>query len=140
MRYSVHYMYHIVCVVLTLWLSMTSVFSENRKSNTVIVDIDFTQNSRINTLLEDSQNICFILYPGKDSINLSQTQSSINHTNKNIVIQIDKNGLNSILGDDVSTNSIGKSTLLMIIDFVFGGNTFISKNNKKYLNEILRII
>lgn len=33
-------------------------------------------------------------------------------------------GLNSILGDDVSTNSIGKSTFLMIIDFVFGGNTF----------------
>lgn len=38
-------------------------------------------------------------------------------------------GLNSVLGDDVSTNSIGKSTLLMIIDFVFGGNTFLSKNS-----------
>lgn len=40
-----------------------------------------------------------------------------------------RKGLNSVLGDDVSTNSIGKSTLLMIIDFVFGGNTFISKNS-----------
>jgi uncharacterized protein YydD (DUF2326 family) len=39
------------------------------------------------------------------------------------------NGLNSVLGDDISTNSIGKSTLLMIIDFVFGGNTFINKNS-----------
>ncbi|MEQ9313519.1 MAG: DUF2326 domain-containing protein [Cytophagales bacterium] len=39
------------------------------------------------------------------------------------------NGLNSVLGDDVSTNSIGKSTLLMIIDFTFGGNTFLSKNS-----------
>ena len=38
------------------------------------------------------------------------------------------NGLNSILGDDISTNSIGKSTFLMIIDFVCGGNTFINKN------------
>ncbi|MFI0430674.1 DUF2326 domain-containing protein [Mariniflexile sp. HMF6888] len=38
-------------------------------------------------------------------------------------------GLNSILGDDVSTNSIGKSTFLMIIDFVFGGNTFLTKNS-----------
>ena len=39
------------------------------------------------------------------------------------------NGLNSFLGDDISTNSIGKSTLLMILDFVFGGNTFSSKNS-----------
>lgn len=39
------------------------------------------------------------------------------------------NGLNSVLGDNISTNSIGKSTFLMILDFVFGGNTFISKNS-----------
>lgn len=38
-------------------------------------------------------------------------------------------GLNSVLGDDISTNSIGKSTLLMILDFVFGGDTFLSKNS-----------
>jgi hypothetical protein len=36
------------------------------------------------------------------------------------------NGLNTVLGDNFSTNSIGKSTLLMIIDFVFGGNSFLS--------------
>lgn len=35
-----------------------------------------------------------------------------------------KNGLNVILGDDNATNSIGKSTFLLIIDFVFGGNTY----------------
>lgn len=40
-----------------------------------------------------------------------------------------KEGLNSILGDNYSTNSIGKSTLLMIIDFAFGGNTFIDNNS-----------
>lgn len=40
-----------------------------------------------------------------------------------------KSGLNSILGDNYSTNSIGKSTLLMIIDFVFGGNSFIENNS-----------
>lgn len=39
------------------------------------------------------------------------------------------NGLNTVLGDDYSTNSIGKSTLLMIIDFVFGGNSFLDKNS-----------
>lgn len=38
-------------------------------------------------------------------------------------------GLNTILGDDLSTNSIGKSTLLMIIDFVFGGNSFLTKDS-----------
>lgn len=29
-------------------------------------------------------------------------------------------GLNAVVGDDVASNSIGKSTMLMIIDFVFG--------------------
>jgi len=38
-------------------------------------------------------------------------------------------GLNVILGDSHSTNSIGKSTLLMILDFVFGGNTYLQKNS-----------
>jgi hypothetical protein len=44
------------------------------------------------------------------------------------------NGLNSVLGDDISTNSIGKSTLLMVLDFVFGGNTFLSKNSGSIAN------
>lgn len=38
-------------------------------------------------------------------------------------------GLNAIVGDDIASNSIGKSTLLMIIDFVFGGDDYISKNH-----------
>lgn len=33
-------------------------------------------------------------------------------------------GLNTILGDDIGSNSIGKSTFLLIIDFVFGGSSF----------------
>lgn len=40
-----------------------------------------------------------------------------------------KNGLNIIQGDIHSTNSIGKSTLLMIVDFVFGGNSYIKNNS-----------
>ena len=36
-------------------------------------------------------------------------------------------GLNAVLGDDRGSNSIGKSTLLMIIDFVFGGNDYVDK-------------
>lgn len=36
-------------------------------------------------------------------------------------------GLNSIIGIENNSNSIGKSTLLMIIDFCFGGDDYTSK-------------
>lgn len=38
-------------------------------------------------------------------------------------------GLNTVLGDEKASNSIGKSTLLMIIDFVFGGDTYLRYNS-----------
>ncbi|MDR3543674.1 MAG: DUF2326 domain-containing protein [Desulfosporosinus sp.] len=34
------------------------------------------------------------------------------------------NGLNTVLGTNLGDNSIGKSTFLMIVDFVFGGSTY----------------
>lgn len=37
-------------------------------------------------------------------------------------------GLNVVLGDAIATNSIGKSTLLMILDFAYGGESFIEHN------------
>lgn len=37
-------------------------------------------------------------------------------------------GLNVVLGDDNASNSIGKSTLLMIVDFVLGGNSLLEKH------------
>jgi len=40
-----------------------------------------------------------------------------------------RNGLNAILGNDNGDNSIGKSTFLLIIDFVFGGNTYAEQEN-----------
>jgi hypothetical protein len=36
--------------------------------------------------------------------------------------------LNVVIGDGNGTNSIGKSTLLMIIDFTFGGESFLKHN------------
>lgn len=39
-----------------------------------------------------------------------------------------KQGLNTLLGDEFAANSIGKSTFLMIIDFVFGGNDYVTKS------------
>ena len=38
-----------------------------------------------------------------------------------------KDGLNTILGNGQNSNSVGKSTLLMIIDFCFGGNDYVDK-------------
>ncbi|HFR3624386.1 TPA: AAA family ATPase, partial [Streptococcus suis] len=39
-----------------------------------------------------------------------------------------KPGLNVIEGTDDGDNSIGKSTMLLIIDFVFGGETYSQKS------------
>lgn len=38
-------------------------------------------------------------------------------------------GLNIVLGDSAASNSIGKSTMLMIIDFAFGGDSYIKVNH-----------
>lgn len=43
-------------------------------------------------------------------------------------------GLNIILGDDKASNSIGKSNMLMIIDFIFGGESYITVNNDTVKN------
>lgn len=37
-------------------------------------------------------------------------------------------GLNVILGEDDGSNSIGKSSTLLAIDYAFGGNTYGYKN------------
>lgn len=44
-------------------------------------------------------------------------------------------GLNTIVGGDRGVNSIGKSTFLMLLDFVFAGEDYISKNIKD-INEV----
>ncbi len=36
-------------------------------------------------------------------------------------------GLNIVRGHNTGTNSIGKSTFLLVVDFVFGGNTYIKQ-------------
>jgi len=40
--------------------------------------------------------------------------------------------LNIVLGDSSSSNSIGKSTMLKVIDFVYGGNTLITQLAKMW--------
>ncbi|MEN4559796.1 DUF2326 domain-containing protein [Pantoea agglomerans] len=43
-------------------------------------------------------------------------------------------GLNSVIGADDAHNSIGKSSILMLIDFVFGGDDFITKCDDIFTN------
>ena len=40
-------------------------------------------------------------------------------------------GLNTVMGSASGSNSIGKSTFLMIIDFVFGGDDYSNPNNQQ---------
>lgn len=44
-------------------------------------------------------------------------------------------GLNVVLGDSLATNSIGKSSLLMVVDFVFGGDSLL-KHNTDIVKEL----
>lgn len=44
-------------------------------------------------------------------------------------------GLNVVLGDDNATNSIGKSSFLMIVDFAYGGDSLI-EHNKDIVAEL----
>lgn len=44
-------------------------------------------------------------------------------------------GLNTVLGDREGTNSIGKSTLLLIIDFAFGGDDYLNCNALTYVGD-----
>lgn len=39
-----------------------------------------------------------------------------------------REGLNVVLGDENATNSIGKSSLLMVVDFAFGGGSLLDHN------------
>lgn len=41
-------------------------------------------------------------------------------------------GLNAVVGNESGTNSVGKSTFLMILDFVFGGDDYIKKSKEVF--------
>jgi DTW domain-containing protein YfiP len=52
---------------------MTKLQLENSE---IIVGVDFTHNNRVNEILIQEKNCSFLLYPGKDSFNLSKRKSS----------------------------------------------------------------
>jgi DTW domain-containing protein YfiP len=46
------------------------------ENSEIIVDVDFTNNDRVNEILNNEKTCSFLLYPGKESFNLSQRKSS----------------------------------------------------------------
>jgi len=56
------------------------------KNSEIYIGIDFTYHKEINQLINDNNNICYVLYPGDDSIELNK--QTIKEDGKNIVIFI----------------------------------------------------
>lgn len=48
-----------------------------------------------------------------------------------------KKGLNVVLGKEDGANSIGKSSAMLAIDFVFGGDTYLKSDGVKHIDTIL---
>ena len=48
------------------------------------------------------------------------------------------NGLNAVIGNESGTNSVGKSTFLMILDFVFGGEDYIRKSREVHKKQTVK--
>lgn len=52
----------------------------------VFKGIDFSEHKEINEIIKNKNNQCYILYPGKESLNISQNDLPLN--NKNLIIFI----------------------------------------------------
>ena len=52
----------------------------------LFVDIDFTEHKGVNAMIEDENNLCYVLYPGEGSLNLNREK--IEHRGKQLVIFI----------------------------------------------------
>lgn len=50
------------------------------------IDVDFTQHKAINALIDDPENLCYVLYPGKESIHLNTQKIELG--NRQLVIFI----------------------------------------------------
>jgi DTW domain-containing protein YfiP len=75
----------------------------------IFIGIDFTNNDKINSLIDDEKNNCFILYPDKDSINLNNMD--INKYDKtNIIFIIDSTWAcaTQILNSSINLHNIPK--------------------------------
>lgn len=65
----------------------TGILTSLNLSNSVIFrGVDFTNHSKLNTILEDKNNECYILYPSSDAINLSFEEIPKNNKQKVLIL------------------------------------------------------
>lgn len=64
----------------------TGQFTKNSLTNSeLFIGIDFSNHKKINEIIENKNNDCYLLYPSESSLNLSDEKI---HSNKNLVIFI----------------------------------------------------
>lgn len=59
--------------------------NKSLRNSEIYIGIDFTENKKINEILNNKNNECFILYPGEESIKLNSEKLE---TSKNIILFI----------------------------------------------------
>jgi len=75
----------------------------------IYIGIDFNQHDEINSIIEDTNNSCFVLYPGDDSIKLNhQTIQKENKTNVIFIIDSTWPCSNKILAVSKNLNKLPK--------------------------------
>jgi DTW domain-containing protein YfiP len=52
----------------------------------LLINVDFTEDKFVNSLIHDKNNLCYVLYPGKHSVNLNTQKIQLN--GKQLVIFI----------------------------------------------------
>jgi DTW domain-containing protein YfiP len=74
----------------------------------IFVGIDFSHNKELNSIINDLNNSCYILYPGIDSINLSK--NNIENKKQKVIFLIDSTWACSkkILKSSTNLNSLPK--------------------------------
>lgn len=59
------------------------------KNSKIIMGVDFTENDEVNKLVDDPENLCFTMYPGKSAINISEENFSYNREKRLVIFVID---------------------------------------------------
>ncbi len=59
------------------------------KNSKVIMGIDFSDDPEVNELINDPENICFAMYPGKTAINISEEKFTFDKSKRLVIFVID---------------------------------------------------
>ncbi|WP_372655752.1 tRNA-uridine aminocarboxypropyltransferase [Halobacteriovorax sp.] len=59
------------------------------KNSKVIMGIDFSNDPEVNELIDNPDNLCFAMYPGKSAINISEEKFTFDKSKKLVIFVID---------------------------------------------------